>query len=120
MFVIQILLIHLCLLSIFNQLLILIRIFNLILNKYFFFLKFVHWKNNLVDSNNSTLRYECDKTFSDECEFAARTEGEWCNHTSQENVFRTSIVPNFISRGVKMRIFAHEAWVKPHFTHGVI
>ena len=23
-----------------------------------------------------TLRYECDKTFSDECEFAARAEGE--------------------------------------------
>ena len=26
--------------------------------------------------NNSTLRYECDETFSDECEFAARAEGE--------------------------------------------
>ena len=25
---------------------------------------------------NSTLRYECDETFSDECEFAARAEGE--------------------------------------------
>ena len=25
---------------------------------------------------NSTLRYECDQTFSDECEFAARAEGE--------------------------------------------
>ena len=24
----------------------------------------------------STLRYECDETFSDECEFAARAEGE--------------------------------------------
>ena len=50
--------------------------------------------------NNSTLRYECDETVSDECEFAARTEGEWCNHTRQENVFRTSIVRNFTSRGV--------------------
>ena len=28
------------------------------------------------DGNNSTLRYECDETFSDECEFAARAEGE--------------------------------------------
>ena len=27
-------------------------------------------------TNNSTLRYECDETFSDECEFAARAEGE--------------------------------------------
>ena len=25
---------------------------------------------------NITLRYECDETFSDECEFAARAEGE--------------------------------------------
>ena len=50
---------------------------------------------------NSTLRYECDATFSNECEFAARAEGEWCNHT-------------FISRGVKMRISAREACVKPH------
>ena len=63
---------------------------------------------------NSTLRYECDETFSDECEFAARAEGEWCNHTCQESVFRTSIVRNFISRGVKMRISAREACVKPH------
>ena len=53
------------------------------------------------ESDNSTLRYECDETFSDEFEFAARAEGEWCNHTCQENVFRTSIVRNFISRGVK-------------------
>ena len=52
-------------------------------------------------NDNSTLRYECDETFSDECEFAARAEGEWWNHTCQENVFRTSIVRNFISRGVK-------------------
>ena len=64
--------------------------------------------------SNSTLRYECDETFSDECEFAARAEGEWCNHTCQQNVFRTSIVRNFISRGVKMRISAREACVKPH------
>ena len=28
------------------------------------------------EAYNSTLRYECDKTFSDECEFAARAEGE--------------------------------------------
>ena len=26
--------------------------------------------------SNSTLRYECDETFSDECEFAARAEDE--------------------------------------------
>ena len=64
---------------------------------------------------NSTLRYECDETFSDECEFAARAEGELCNHTCQENVFRTSIVRNFISRGVKMRISAREACVRTHF-----
>ena len=56
---------------------------------------------SLSESDTSTLRYECDETFSDECEFAARAEGEWCNHTCQENVFRTSIVRNFISRGVK-------------------
>ena len=65
--------------------------------------------------NNSTLRYECDETFSDECEFAARAEGEWCNHTCQENVFRTSIVRSFISRGAKMRISARETCVRPHF-----
>ena len=63
---------------------------------------------------NSTLRYECDETFSGECEFAARAEGEWCNHTCQENVFRTIIVRNFISRSVNMRISAHEGCVKPH------
>ena len=40
--------------------------------------------------------------------------------TRQENVFRTSIEWNFISRDVKMRIFAREACVKPHFTHGVM
>ena len=49
----------------------------------------------------STLRYECDETFCDECELTARAEGEWCNDTRRENVFRTSIVRNFISRGVK-------------------
>ena len=54
-----------------------------------------------VTPHISTLRYECDETFYDECEFAARAEGESCNHTCQENVFRTSIVRNFISRGVK-------------------
>ena len=26
--------------------------------------------------DNSTLRYECDETFFDECEFAARAEGD--------------------------------------------
>ena len=54
--------------------------------------------------NNSTLRYECDETFYDECDYI----------THQEKVFRTSIVRNFISRGVKMRISAREACVKPH------
>ena len=44
-------------------------------------------------NENSTLRYECDETVSDECEFV--------KNTCQENVFRTSIVRNFISRGVK-------------------
>ena len=29
-----------------------------------------------IQHSNSTLRYECDETFSDECEFAARAEGE--------------------------------------------
>ena len=28
------------------------------------------------DIKYSTIRYECDNTFSDECEFAARAEGE--------------------------------------------
>ena len=34
--------------------------------------------NHLAEKiqENSTLRYECDETFSDECEFAARAEGE--------------------------------------------
>ena len=32
----------------------------------------------------------------------------------QENVFRTSIVRNFILRGMKMRISAREACVKSH------
>ena len=32
----------------------------------------------------------------------------------KKTFFRTSIVRNFISRGVKMRIFAREACVKPH------
>ena len=68
-----------------------------------------------VPKYNSTLRYECDETFSDECEFAARAEGEWCNHTCQENVFRTSIVRNFISRGVKMRSYARFACENPYF-----
>ena len=30
----------------------------------------------LEKKKNRTLRYECDETFSDECEFAARAEGE--------------------------------------------
>ena len=42
------------------------------------------------------------------------------SHTRQENVFSTSIVRNFISRGIKMRISAHEACIKSHFTHGMI
>ena len=41
-------------------------------NKYFIQL---HKKKESND-NNSTLRYECDETFSDECEFAARVEAE--------------------------------------------
>ena len=69
---------------------------------------------------NSTLRYECDKTFCDEYEFAGRAEGDWYNHTRQENVFRPSIVRNFRSRGVKIRISARFACVKPRFTRGVI
>ena len=48
--------------------------------------------------SNSTLRYECDETFSD----------------VKKTFIRTSIVRNFISRGVKMRISAREACVKPH------
>ena len=31
---------------------------------------------NYFPRKNSTLRYACDETFSDECEFAARAEGE--------------------------------------------
>ena len=41
----------------------------------------------LEKKKNRTLRYECDETFSDECEFAARAEGEWYNHICHENVF---------------------------------
>ena len=33
-------------------------------------------KRKRAEEGNSTLRYECDETFSDECEFAARAEGE--------------------------------------------
>ena len=36
----------------------------------------IDYVNISIRSNNSTLRYECDETFSDECEFAARAEGE--------------------------------------------
>ena len=36
--------------------------------------------------------------FSDECEFAARPEGEWCNHTRQENA-------NFRTRNVRQTAF---------------
>ena len=42
----------------------------------------IRWVNPNISSPdignecNSTLRYECDETFSDECEFAARAEGE--------------------------------------------
>ena len=39
-----------------------------------FFLDKNIWAS-VLDSN-STLRYECDETFSDEWEFAARAEGE--------------------------------------------
>ena len=36
------------------------------------------------------------------------------NTLIKKTFFRTSIVRNFISRGVKMRISAREACVKPH------
>ena len=72
--------------------------------------------------DNSTLRYECDETFSDECEFAARAEGEWCNHTCQENVFsheyRTKFYitrcenADFRTRSVRKTPFTHWEWYK--------
>ena len=70
----------------------------------------------------STLRYECDETFSDECEFAERAEGEWCNHTCQENVFsheyRTKFYitrcenADFRTRSVRKTAFTHSEWYK--------
>ena len=57
-------------------------------------------------SNNSTLRYECDETFSDECEFAPRAEGEWCND------FDTRAKKRFFAR-VSYEILYHEVWNKP-------
>ena len=72
--------------------------------------------------DNSTLRYECDETFSDECEFAAWAEGEWCNHTCQENVcsheYRTKFYitrcekADFRTRGVRKTAFTHSEWYK--------
>ena len=77
-------------------------------------------------TDNSTLRYECDEPFSDECEFAARAEGEWCNHTCQENVFsheyRTKFYitrcenADFRTRSVRKTAFTHSEWYKIHFT----
>ena len=51
---------------------------------------------------NSTLRYECDETFSDECDYITRLRLVLQTHTRLENIFRTRIVRNFISRGVKI------------------
>ena len=75
---------------------------------------------------NSTLRYECDETFSDECEFAARAEGEWCNHTCQKNVFsheyRTKFYitrcenADFRTRSVCKTAFTHSEWYKQIFS----
>ena len=53
----------------------------------FFILTYIFQKDNTLEDiwrsknifckiSNSTLRWECDETFSDECEFAARAEGE--------------------------------------------
>ena len=77
---------------------------------------------NLQGLCNSTLHYECDETFSDECEFAARAEGEWCNHTCQENVFsheyRTKFYitrcenADFPTRSVRKTAFTHSEWYK--------
>ena len=75
---------------------------------------------------NSTLRYECDETFSDEWEFAARAEGEWCNHTCQKNVFsheyRTKFYitrcenADFRTRSVCKTAFTHSEWYKQIFS----
>ena len=46
------------------------------LNKVYIDQKYAEHFFLYLNSNNSTLRYECDETFSDECEFAARAEGE--------------------------------------------
>ena len=51
-----------------------------------FYSCFIFLQKKFPMAENSTLRYECDETFSDECELAARAAGEWCNHTCQENV----------------------------------
>ena len=69
------------------------------------------WRWN---GNNSTLRYEC--------EFAAWAEGEWCNHTCQENVFsheyRTKFYitrcenADFRTRSVRKTAFTHSEWYK--------
>ena len=96
------------------------------------FLTTICTSRNLVDSMtilltafkyiNSTLRYVCDETFSDECEFAARAEGEWCNHTCQENVcsheYRTQFYitrcenADFRTRSVRKTAFTRSEWYK--------
>ena len=79
-----------------------------------------------IENCNSTLRYECNETFSDECEFTARAKGEWCNHTCQENVcsheYRTKFYitrcenADFRTRGVRKTAFTHSEWYKQLFS----
>ena len=68
-------------------------------------------------SNNSTLRYECDETFSDECEFAARAEGDRCNHTCQENVFSHEYRTKFYITWCENVDFRTRSVRKTTFTH---
>ena len=60
----------------------------------------------LCKLKNSTLRYECDETFSD----------EWCNHTCQENVFSHEYRTKFyITRCENADLFTHSEWYKNFF-----
>ena len=73
------------------------------------------WNAVLASCINSTLRYECDETLSWRVWLHHSPSARAANSHSSENVFRTRIVRNFISRGVKMRISAREACVSPPF-----
>ena len=55
-----------------------------------------------------------NKRFLDKCDYITRLRLVLQTHARQKTFHRTRIVRNFISRGVKMRISARKACVKPH------